>query len=199
MNWGVPDRCGQTQRLMRRFCALLALASAALIASPAAAQAVAANAGAQATIVEPLGLIKIQDLVFGRIAARTTAGTVTVDPNTGTCTLTGPIARVGDCQYAEFAGMGVRRFTVRIQIPVTITLIGPGGATMLVNNLTLGTMPGLVYVGGNGNGLGNGNRRYQITSNTGIFTMRVGGRLNVGANQAPGVYSATFPVTVNYQ
>jgi hypothetical protein len=29
--------------------------------------------------------------------------------------------------------------------------------------------------------------------------MRVGGRLNVGANQAPGVYTGSFNVTVNYQ
>jgi spore coat protein U-like protein len=199
MNWGVPNRCGLAQRQMRRLCAPLALACAALIAQPSAAQTVAASAGAQATVVEPLGLVKIQDLVFGRIAARATAGTVTVDPNTGVCTVTGTILRVGQCQFAEFAGFGVRRFTVRIAIPTTLTLTGPSGATMVVNNFTLGTAPGLVFIGGNGNGLGNGNRRYQITSNTGIFTMRVGGRLNVGANQAPGVYTATFPVTVNYQ
>ena len=199
MNWGVPDRCGITQRLMRRLCAPLTLACAALIAQPAVAQTIVASAGARATVVEPLGLVKIQDLVFGRIAARPMAGTVTVNPNTGTCTITGPILRVGQCQYAEFAGFGVRRFTVRIAIPTTITLTGPGGATMVANTITLGTAPGLVYIGGNGNGLGNGNRRYQITSNTGIFTMRVGGRLNVGANQAPGVYTGTFNVTVNYQ
>lgn len=199
MNWGVPDCCSIAQHLMRRLCALLALACAALIAQPAAAQAVAATAGAEATIVEPLGLVKNQDLIFGRIAAGPTAGTVTVDPNTSTCTTTGPITRVGTCQYAEFAGMGVRRFTVRIQIPTTVTLTAPGGATMVVNTMTLGTAPGLVYIGGNGNGLGNGNRRYQITSSTGIFTMRVAGRLNVGANQAPGVYTGTFNVTVNYQ
>lgn len=193
MNWGVPFRRVPTQRLLRGLCAALALTCAL------PAQAQTATTGAQATIVEPLGLIKVQDLAFGRIAARTTAGTVTVDPNTGVCTVTGPILRVGNCHYAEFAGMGVRRFTVRIQVPTTLTLIGPGGATMVVNNFTVGTVPGLVYIGGNGNGLGNGNRRYQITSSTGIFTMRVGGRLNVGANQAPGVYTATFPVAVNYQ
>ena len=63
----------------------------------------------------------------------------------------------------------------------------------------LGTAPDLNYIGGNGNGLGNGNRRYQITSASGIFTLRVAGRLNVGANQRPGVYTGTFTVQVNYQ
>ena len=52
----------------------------------------------------------------------------------------------------------------------------------------------------NGNGNGNGGGpRFEIASNSGIFTFRVGARLNVGANQAPGVYTGTFPVTVIYQ
>ena len=70
---------------------------------------------------------------------------------------------------------------------------------MTVNNFTMGLAPDVTYIGGNGHGLGNGNRRYQINSNTGIFTFRLGGRLNVGANQAPGVYNGTFNVTVQYQ
>ncbi len=170
-----------------------------LAAAPAQAQAVSARGTAQAVIVEPLGLVKIQDLRFGRMAAGTTAGTVTVDPTTGACSVTGGVISFGGCGFSEFAGQGVRRLTLRIQIPTTITLNGPAGATMVVNNFTLGTAPDLNYIGGNGNGLGNGNRRYQITSASGIFTLRVAGRLNVGANQRPGVYTGTFTVQVNYQ
>jgi hypothetical protein len=95
--------------------------------------------------------------------------------------------------------MGTRRMTVRFQIPTTVTLTGPAGATMLVDTMTLGTQPGLTLLGGNGNGLGNGNRRYSIDANSGIFTFRVAGRLNVGANQRAGVYTGSFPVTVQYQ
>ena len=83
MNWGVPSSCGQAQRLRRATCAALALAGMTLAAAPAQAQAVSARGTAQAVIVEPLGLVKIQDLRFGRMAAGTTAGTVTVDPTTG--------------------------------------------------------------------------------------------------------------------
>jgi hypothetical protein len=54
-------------------------------------------------VVEPLALIKIRDLDFGRIAAQPTAGTVTVDPNTGACTATGGVISVGNCGYAEFS------------------------------------------------------------------------------------------------
>ncbi len=194
MNWGVPDCCGIAQHLMRRLCALLGLACLALIAQPATAQAITASSGAQATIVEPLALVKISDLNFGRLASRPTAGTVTVNPNTGACTVTGPILHVGGCGYAEFGGQGVRRMRVRIQLPATITLTGPGGTTMTATNLTLGLAPDLTQLPG-----APGNPRYEIASNSGIFTFRVGGRLNVGANQASGVYTGTFNVTVQYQ
>lgn len=46
---------------------------------------------------------------------------------------------------------------------------------------------------------GNSPPRYEIASNSGIFTFRVGARLNVGTNQAPGVYNGNFVVTVQYQ
>lgn len=194
MNWGVPDRCGFAQRLMRRLCAVLVLACAGLTTQPATAQTVVASATAQAVIVEPTALVKVADLNFGRTAARPTAGTVTVNPNTGACTVTGPIQHTGGCAYAEFGGMGVRRMRVRIQLPTTITLIGPSGATMLADTLTLGLAPDLTQLPGSP-----GNPRYEIGSNSGIFAFRLGARLNVGANQLPGVYTGNFNVTVIYQ
>jgi spore coat protein U-like protein len=197
MNWGVLDRCDTTQRIRRGFCAALALAAAGLISAPAQAQT--ATATAEATVVEPLSLIKTQDLDFGLVAASSAAGTVTIDPDTGVCTGAGGVVSAGNCSYAEFAGMGVRRLTFRAQIPASVTITGPGGATMTVTNLTMGLAPDVTFIGGNGNGLGNGRRRYQINSATGIFTFRLGGQLNVGANQTPGTYSGTFDVIVQYQ
>lgn len=197
MTWGVS---GYGLGPSRAVCALALLASA--LAGAGAAQAkekATATATSQAVIVAPLSLIKVQDLKFGRIAARSTTGTVTVNPNTGACTVTGPILETGGCQFAEFAGMGTKRMTIRIQIPTTVTLTGPGAATMVADTFTLGISPDLTYIGGVGNGIGQGNKRYSINSNTGIFTFRVGGRLNVGANQAPGIYNGTFTVTTLYQ
>ena len=199
MHWGVSMPRGQIGQAIRAVCAALALALAALLSSPAQAQTATAQGSATAVIVTPLTLVKVQDLNFGRIVARPTAGTVTVDVNTGACTMTGITIHQGACQFAEFAGMGARRMTVRFQIPTNVTLTGPAGATMLVDKMTLGTQPGLTFLGGNGNGLGNGNRRYSIDSNSGIFTFRVAGRLNVGANQRAGVYTGSFNVTVQYQ
>lgn len=197
MNWGLTNQAGHIRAALHAIFALLTLT---LFAGQAHAKEVAtAAASAQATVVAPLTLVKVSDLNFGRVAARPTAGTVTVNVNTGACTTTGGIIHQGACQYAEFAGMGTRRMTTRIQVPASITLTGPAGATMLVDTITLGTAPELQFIGGNGNGLGSGNRRYQIASNTGIFTFRVAGRLNVGANQRPGVYTGTFDVAVQYQ
>lgn len=197
MNWGVTTQASRIRAALRAFLALVALA---LFAAPVQAKEKAtAAASAQATVVSPLTLIKVTDLNFGRVAARSTPGTVTININTGVCTTTGGLIHQGACQYAEFAGMGTRRLTARIQVPGSITLTGPGGATMLVDAITLGTAPELQFIGGNGVGLGNGNRRYQIASITGIYTFRVAGRLNVGANQRPGVYTGTFVVAVQYQ
>ena len=163
-------------------------------ATPALAQTVTVTA--QAVIVEPLGLVKVQDLQFGRIAASASPGVIIVDANTGTCSATGGVRSAGGCGFARFSGQGARRLTVRIQLPTTITLTGPAGSTMSAD-MVLGASPDLALIGGGGNG--NNGPRYQITSNSGIFSFRLGGRLNVAAGQRPGQYTGTFPVTVQYQ
>lgn len=198
MTWGKSCRGTGPRQAWRMLCAA-GICGFMLQAAPAWAgpndTATTTGAGT-AVVVTPLSLVKVRDLDFGRIAARTTAGTVTLDPDQLTCAAV-TVIHAGACQPAEFAGMGSRRMMVRFQIPTTVTLTGPG-ANMTVTNLTLDTTPDLTYVGGNGNGLGNGNRRYQIVPASGIFTFRVGGRLNVNANQASGRYTGTFTVTVQY-
>ncbi len=196
MTRGTSRRSAALRHALRAIFAALVIA---LVAAPVAAKEVATGSGtSSATVVEPLSLIKVRDLNFGKIVPRPTAGTVTVNASTGACTVTGAIMQVGTCSTAQFAGVGRRNLTVRFQLPGTVTLSGPGGATMIADTLTVGPAPDLTFIGGNGNGLGNGNRRYRINSPTGIFTFQVGARLNVGANQAPGIYSGTFNVTVQY-
>lgn len=199
MNWGTlansaPERC--LRRAAKAALAALPLTlPLTLISAPVQAQTASTNATAQAVIVEPASLLKIRDLDFGGIAAQPTAGTVTVNPNTGACTATGGVISVGNCGFAEFGGQGVRKMRMRITLPTTVTLTGPGGATMTANTFTLGLAPDIVQVPSPGNSP----PRYEIASNSGIFTFRVGGRLNVGTNQAPGVYNGNFIVTVQYQ
>lgn len=206
MTRGVSCRGMVLRRGKRAIGAALVLACAASLATPAQAkEKVSATNTARATIVAPLTLVKQQDLVFGKFAARTTAGTVTVDQITGQCTTTGGIVQVGHCQFASFAGMGTKNMNARISLTAVSNLTGPG-QTMVLDNITLGTNASISFAGNpnaNGRGVGltqgNGNQRYSITTNSGIFVLNIGGRLNVNANQAPGLYTGSITVSVQYQ
>ena len=194
MNRKVPLLHAALRRTGLARSAALALGALLLVPGQAAAQRVTATGTAQATIVEPLGLVKVQDLRFGRIAVNAAAGTVTVDADSGACTATSGIIATGGCGFGQFAGQGARKLTVRIQVPATVTLTGPAGSTMVADTITIGATPDLAFLGTTG-----GNPRYQISSNSGIFTFRLGGRLSIAANQRPGQYSGTYSVTVQYQ
>jgi Domain of unknown function (DUF4402) len=41
-------------------------------------------------------------------------------------------------------------------------------------------------------------RRFRINSATGVFAFPVGATLDVAANQAPGKYTGTWSITLNY-
>jgi spore coat protein U-like protein len=195
MTWGQSRR---SRALRHGWCAIGALLCAALSPALQAKEVARATGTSSAVVVEPVSLIKVQDLSFGKIVPRPTAGTITVNPDTGACVVTGAIMEVGTCRAAQFVGMGRRNLFVRFQIPTTVTLTAPGGATMVADTFTIGNSPDLLFIGGNGIGLGNGNRRWAIQPLSGIFSFNVGARLNVGASQAPGLYTGTFSVTVQY-
>ena len=193
-------------QLARAICALLAALCAPALAAPNDTGSAASVA--EVHLVTPASLIKTRDMAFGYIIQQAAAGTVVLDAITDTCTATGGIVRMGACRSAQFAGMGTRNMQVRINGPTSILLTGPG-QSMVLNAFRMDVLPDLTAMpgGGSGNGkpLGGGkargqnNRRFRITSPTGIFHFGVGGTLNVNANQAPGVYTGTFDVTVQYQ
>lgn len=162
-----------------------------LAAIPSVAQAGTTSGEAQIAVVTPLSFIQVDKLDFGTIISGTTAGTVTLS-GINTRTATGGVVLVGnDHQSARFAGMGTvtRRVQIRIT-PNTITLTGPG-PSMTVNNFTIDPQGTLLQIGGSPN--------YVILPLNGVFWFRVGGRLNVGANQPPGYYSGTFNATLDYR
>lgn len=165
----------------------------------------AATGQAQATIVAPLSVVYVQGMSFGRIVPRPTAGTVTVDQNTSQCIVTGAILEVGTCRYAVFSGMGTKNMSARISLTNVVNLTGPG-QQMTLDNIALGTNSTITFAGNpnaNGQGVGltkGGNaQRYSITTNSGIYLLNIGGRLNVNANQAPGVYTGSISISVQYQ
>ena len=172
---------------MDRPCLLArALAAALLFAAPSSllAAPVTASAQGEAIILKPLTLLKIEDLDFGVLFPAATAGTATLNPVTETVSVTGGlIAGPQPTTAAEFMGAGTRRAPVILRVPrdpVTLTRVG-GTETMTVSNFTLdGPQTRLV-------------NPYEA------FGFKVGGRLNVGANQADGIYVGTFEVTAQYQ
>lgn len=207
MTRGQSCRGGGPRQARHGLCAAL-LCGAALAPTPALAgpnDTATTSAGGQAVVVTPLSLVKVRDMDFGRIAARPLPGTVKIDPVTSGCTVTGPIIRIGTCQPAEFVGMGARNMNARVNLDSVVNLTGPGQA-MVLDQVFLGTNSTITFAGNpnaNGQGVGltsgNGNaQRYRIQSPTGIFSLIVGGRLNVNANQAPGIYRGSISVTVQY-
>lgn len=166
----------------RRYPVLALTACAVAAASPSPALAGTGSGEAHAVTVRPLTLVKVDDLDFGDIAPGATAGTVNIDPATGNRTVTGgAIAVGGSPQEAVFAGAARFGFllTVAISPSPVLTRIG-GGATMPTSLQVLG-----------GTGL-------RLFPGTGPQIFRVGGTLNVAANQMPGSYEGTFTLTVNY-
>ena len=164
-------------------CALLA----AGLASPSLSQTQTQTqtGTVQTVVVGRLSLLNAGPLDFGYLSSGATAGTCTIDADTGARTTTGGVTPLGGSfGAASFVGAGTPNRNVLIREPSgTITLTRSGGTeTMTVSNFRV-------------NG-GNGTSRQIAADGTLIF--KVAGQLNVGANQRDGQYVGTFPVTVDY-
>ncbi|NJM51198.1 MAG: DUF4402 domain-containing protein [Sphingomonadales bacterium] len=175
---------------MKKSAAIFCASAAIFGAAPAYADVEPTDS--RAVIIRPLSFINYEDLNFGKIIPATTAGTVTVATNGTRSTNNANIILVGaDHQAASFTGQGT--FNQRVDISLganTIQITGPG-APMTVQTFTIGSTPSVV--------LTTTPLRFRIASASGIFIFTVGARLNVGANQAPGKYSGTWNITLDYQ
>ncbi len=151
--------------------------------SPATANAAAANAQANAVTLRPLSLVKTADLEFGSLIPSATAGTATVNATTDVRTVGGGATGASGATpgAARFTAAGLFNVLALITLPPTIVLTRGGGPeTMTVTNITT-----------NGPTL-------RLFPGSATIDVRIGGRLNVGANQAAGSYSGTFNLTVIY-
>jgi hypothetical protein len=161
------------------------LAATLALCVPAAATAAprTAAAPANALIILPVTVVKTRDMDFGALAVGATAGTAVLEPNADVLTTTAGVTAIGGAPHsAEFAGAAQSSSVVNIKLPnnpTILTRVG-GTQTMTLNNLTLQGQ----------------NKRTLAKAQS--FRFRVGGTLNVGANQALGVYVGTFDVTVQY-
>jgi hypothetical protein len=180
---------------LRRCAASGLLASALFAASPAFAQQ-QGQALTRTQIAEPGTLRNDGDLDFGNIIPSIGGGTVVVTPSaSATCTTTGGLVRSGPCKAAPFLGIAFANADIRVQRPAgnSITLTGPGGATMTVNAFTVGSTAPTTYLGWNG-----ANHRLRVNAADGAYLFYVGGTLNVAANQAAGIYTGTFQIRITY-
>ena len=179
------------------------LAAAVLLAVAVPHPAMAQDSSVAVTnaeILSPIAMGNEADMDFGDITPSvSTGGTVVMSPSaSATCTPSAGLLRVGTCRAAEFRGDAYWLFLLRITRPAgdQITLVGPGGATMLLDTFTFGQGSGLTTFA-NGNGPPD-QQRYRVISFNGEFTFYIGGTLHVAANQQPGVYNGTFEITMNY-
>ena len=186
-------------RLLRAIaCAVLAVI--AQIPAQAFAQQVGgdtATARAQVAVLTPGSVAKTADMDFGSIAQSNTAGTIVLTAqSSATCTASGTLIRTGACRAARFSLYGKRNNRVRIRENNAgmVTLNGPAGATMFMDNMVVG----IVGMSPRGNGQGWDFGKWRIDTNTGITEFYVGGTLHVGAAQTPGVYNGTLLIQIQF-
>ena len=138
------------------------------------------TATATAVVLTPISLTKNADLSFGDVYPDISSlGTVSID--SGSNRSAGGAAALGPAvgTAAQFTVTGEASAAYVISLPSTsVTLTSASSDTMTVDNFI-----------NDGTGTLNGG---------GTEIVSVGATLHVGAGQAPGSYSGTFDVTVNY-
>lgn len=190
-----PPRFTRTApRLTARVRAAMAaiLAVCALVPLPAAAQD-SQTAEARAFLVTPLSFVKETDLDFGVIIPSDSDGTVFMDSTGAVTTTNGVIVQTGTQQPARFWGYGEFNQRVLINIDANtylLTRVG-GTETMLYDQVTIGSRPPILIT--------TNPRRFRIANPDGYFAFTIAGRLQVAADQAPGVYEGEFTVTLEYE
>lgn len=173
---------------MHRFGRLLFLGLGCIYApSPAASQV---TGDAAIHMLRPLGLIESQAMDFGRLTSSSTPGTVLLNPVTDARTAAGGVTLLsGGGEAAEFLGVATTFRLVSFSYPTTITLTRQGGTeTMDVTNVT--PAPGWFNFGAG--------FMLRFTGANTVIPARLGGTLQVGADQAAGIYTGTYNVTLNY-
>jgi hypothetical protein len=168
------------------------LLAAGLVSGQAMGQDEAsAEAEVKATILAPIVLANNNGMSFGNIFATANGGVITLTPAATpdrTESVTGLLSTNSPSQFSETASVSSAKFTVTGEVDATYTVsfdeasvtLGSAGNTMTVNDFTT-----------------------NLTDNAGALTdgsqeFYVGAALTVEGSQAPGDYTGTFDVTVNY-
>jgi len=149
-----------------------------------------ASATSSVTIIKPITITNVRDLVFGSIVSSTTSDVVVTltAAETPSVTATGfgvnegdPLSVTGDTRTsAQFDITGDANKTFSIVHDATVTMAGPGASMTVTLSKNLNN---------SGNAL----------SLVGAATLYMGGSFTIPANQTEGLYTGTFDVTVAYE
>ncbi len=174
---------------MRIAISLAALAATLATATPAFAQVVSASANAEArgVVLQPLTLTKVDDLDFGTVISTAVAGTVVIDADDGSRSVTGGVLAVPSYPGGRglFSGNGTAGQDVNL------TLNSPGLLVSTTNPLDVVTVNSMY--------LDSGNLLVRTIGLTTVFDVGVGGDFAITANQPNGLYTAQFDLTADYQ
>lgn len=153
-----------------------------------------ATAGAGATIITPLSIVKTDSLAFGNIIASSASGTVTVAPGATTASyspgVAAPTGLEGTIHSAKFTVGG------ETGAKYSITITDGAGGSDAANKVTLSKGGDNMVVNLEHSKAAINNVISATAADNVIF---VGGTLNVGGGQASGSYTGTFNVTVAYE
>lgn len=174
---------------MRLTICLAALAASVATATPAFAQAVSASANAEArgVVLQPLTLTRVDDLDFGTVISTAAAGTVVIDADDGSRTVTGGVLAVPSYP----GGRGLFTGNGSAGQDVNLTLNAPGVLVSTTNPLDLVTVNSMY--------LDSGNSLVRTIGVSTVFNVGVGGDFGIAANQPNGLYTAQFDLTADYQ
>ena len=174
---------------MRNKVLKAALAATAAVTSPAMAQTVdTTQAEARGVVLLPLTISEVDPLNFGTVLASATAGTVTIDADSGARSFTGGVSGIAlDLgNRGLFNGLGTEDQLVEITLNPIANLSGPG-PDIVVTNMELDGCACLVET------------RTIPTGAAGAFVVGVGGTFAIAANQPNGLYTGTYSVQAEYQ
>jgi hypothetical protein len=172
---------------MRYSICLAALAATLATATPALAQQASAQAEARGVVLQPLTLVRNADLDFGTVVGSAVAGTVDIDADTGSRSVTGGVTPVPSFPGGRglFTGNGTAGQDVVLQLNAPTVLVSQANPldTITVNSMVLDQ----------------GNLTTRTIGGGGVFQVGVGGNFAIAANQPAALYSANFDLTADYQ
>jgi hypothetical protein len=166
-----------------RLAAILSLLALPPVQAASAAPVQAAPAArAELAVIKPLSLVRVADMDFATLGV-TTGGTATIDPFSGTMTVSGGLLHLyGTPSPARYSGAALKQTVVNIRIPrqpLLIRRVG-GTETLTVSNFTL-----------------DGQDKRTLAQQT-SFTFAVGAQITVPAGTIDGIYVGDLDVTVQY-